>query len=198
MITSQSKTTFDIILIITNLCTFFFILLKGLIKIYNDKKINYLKVFCETYNHYENEFVLYLNIVSEKTININNIFLTLNNNNKINPVRFRYELTKGIDYTNISIDKSFPLFKSSFYLQPFVVTKVSIVFKNIKLRNFKEINNEINLNIDLLFTTKKIKLKSLLQNSQPLKKYLKEYYVEELINDEDIDDEYRGLKSDID
>lgn len=197
MITSQSKTTFDIILIITNLCTFFFILLKGLIKIYNDKKINYLKVFCETYNHYENEFVLYLNIVSEKTININNIFLTLNNN-KINPVRFRYELTKGIDYTNISIDKIFPLFKSSFYLQPFVVTKVSIVFKNIKLRNFKEINNEINLNIDLLFTTKKIKFKSLLQNSQPLKKYLKEYYVEELINDKDIDDEYRGLKSDID
>ncbi len=197
MITSQSKTTFDIILIITNLCTFFFILIKGLIKIYNDKKINYLKVFCETYNHYDKGFILYLNIVSEKPININNIFLTLNNN-KINPVRFRNEATRGIDYTNISIDKSFPLFKSSFYLQPFVVTKVSIIFKNIKLKNFEEINNEINLNIDLLFTTKKIKLKSLLKNSQPLKKYLKEYYVEELINDEDIDDEYRGIKSDID
>lgn len=197
MISSQSKTTFDIILIITNLCTFFFILIKGLIKIYNDKKINYLKVFCETYNHYDEGFILYLNIVSEKSININNIFFTLNNN-KINPVRFRNEATRGIDYTNISIDKSFPLFKSSFYLQPFVVTKVSIIFKNIKLKNFEEINNEINLNIDLLFTTKKIKLKSLLQNSQPLKKYLKEYYVEELINDEDIDDEYRGIKSDID
>lgn len=197
MISFQSKTTFDIILIITNLCTFFFILIKGLIKIYNDKKINYLKVFCETYNHYDKGFILYLNIVSEKPININNIFLTLNNN-KINPVRFRNEATRGIDYTNISIDKSFPLFKSSFYLQPFVVTKVSIIFKNIKLKNFEEINNEINLNIDLLFTTKKIKLKSLLKNSQPLKKYLKEYYVEELINDEDIDDEYRGIKSDID
>ncbi|WP_373076414.1 hypothetical protein [Fusobacterium mortiferum] len=197
MISFQSKTTFDIILIITNLCTFFFILIKGLIKIYNDKKINYLKVFCETYNHYDKGFILYLNIVSEKPININNIFLTLGKN-KFNPVRQITESTIGIDYTHTSLDKTFPLFKNSFYLQPFIVSKIFIIFKDQELKNFKEISNEINLNIDLLFTIKKIKLKSLLQSSLPLKKYLKEYLNNELEDRfDDIDDKDRGILSDL-
>lgn len=197
MITFQSKTTFDIILIITNLCTFFFILIKGLIKIYNDKKLNYLKVFCETYNHYDKSFILYLNIVSEKPININNIFLTFGKN-KFNPVRQITESTTGIDYTYTSLDKTFPLFKSSFYLQPFIVSKIFIIFKDQELKKFKEINNEINLNIDLLFTIKKIKLKSLIQSSLPLKKYLKEYLNNELEDRfDDIEDESRGILSDL-
>lgn len=197
MITFQSKTTFDIILIITNLCTFFFILIKGLIKIYNDKKLNYLKVFCETYNHYDKSFILYLNIVSEKPININNIFLTFGKN-KFNPVRQITESTTGIDYTYTSLDKTFPLFKSSFYLQPFIVSKIFIIFKDQELKKFKEISNEINLNIDLLFTIKKIKLKSLIQSSLPLKKYLKEYLNNELEDRfDDIEDESRGILSDL-
>lgn len=194
----QTKDLFELFLICTNLFTFFFVLIKGLINIYLEKKIDYLKISCETYNHYENGLALYLNIVSEKPININKIYLSLNND-VINSKKITLGNCRGIDYSCTSLDKLFPLFRKLIFLEPFIVNNYLIVFKNDSLKDFNKIIQELEINFDLLFSVKKIKVINLIKNSISLKKYLKEYYIEELnIHDDDIDDVYTGIETDID
>lgn len=193
----QTKDSFELFLICTNLCTFFFIFIKGLIKFYFEKKIDYLKISCETYNHYENSLVLYLNIVSEKPININKIYLSLNDN-FISSKRSISGTCRGIDYSYTSLDDLFPLIRKSIFLEPYVIHNCLVIFKNDSLKDFNKTIQELQINFDLLFTIKKIKVINLIKNSTSLKKYLKEYYIEELNkNNDDIDDVYRGIKTDI-
>lgn len=187
----------ETILTLMNISTFSFIIIKGLLSWYNNKKIKYLKIFCETYNHYENGISLYLNIVSEKPININNFYLTLNNQS-FNSVRKILDNDIGIDYSRTSLDSIFDLFNSSFYLEPFIIYKKHLIFKDNDLKDFENIIKNLELNIDLLFTVKKIKFSKLIFNSLPLKNYLKEYFSSELkLNFEDVDDKDRGILSDL-
>lgn len=191
-----NRDAIDFLLACMNIFTFSFIVLKGLLKIYNDKKINYLNVFCETYNIYENNMVLYLNFISEKPININNIFLSHKSKKYFTKRQF-LDYIRGIDNTGLPLDKIFYLFDSSIFLEPFVVYRVQVIFKNIEDFDLKNIFDNSTVSIDLLFAKKTIPISQLVKNSSPLIKYSETYFENTIYNDDYFYDDTRGILSDL-